>query len=270
MDSRERQELLIELEEKGMTPDQIDRIMDAMEQKEDQDDKKLDDKIHSMSRKPFEDDPTKPEFYKSGEEIQPFKPVFLLESDQSFSLNKRQYKVPKLCLNDIMRLMAKAPHWANYLGYNVPDMLIDPVTKRYRIPQTITKVLTRALGDYDIKKNMPTDFSLSVCEELAMLMGIDVNHLLSCPPDEVLTATKKIVEVNQVFFTQLWDASGPIKEASSLIGGLISKYINDMKKTLSVEKEKEETLDQELSQPLETHTETETETLSSGGADSGG
>lgn len=203
----------------------------------------------------FKEEPPKPAlFSKSRTKNKPFSPVFTLNSSRRFTLNGHERLVKKLNLRDNFRIISKLPKWANYMGFNVPEMLVDEFTGKYRIADTLMVLLERAFGDYDYELDRPTDFSESVLEEVAYLLNITdtddyaaVDYLLSCDPDEVYEAVAALVEYNQVFFTKLWNKTGIIRESVSLIRGTISQKIKTAKEKL---KELEDKIETQSETPL--------------------
>lgn len=193
---------------------------------------------------PFKQKPAKPDFFKAREKLKPFKELFQLNSDAEYTLTtpegERKFKAKKLNVRDVMRLTSKVPKWAAYLGFNAPKMLVNEYTGEYRWTETILALAERAFGDYDSELDRPTDFSLSVIEELATLLNLKgepepVDFLLSCDPDEVYTAVATLIAYNQTFFLRLWNMLGPIKELVSLTSGRISSSIKRLKENQILE-----------------------------------
>lgn len=187
----------------------------------------------------FDEKPKKPKIFKKI--LKKFTPKFQLRSAQKFTLAGEQREVKKINFNDTLRLISKLPMWANYIGFNTPEMLIDPLTGRYRFTKTVMTLLERALGEenYDFENNRPSDFQLSVIEELAFLLNVSQDDLLSSDPEEVLDAIEILINVNQRFFLRLWNKSGPIKELFSMISGKITHYIEKEKEKQKAESEED-------------------------------
>lgn len=184
----------------------------------------------------FNEKPSKPKFFKAPKSMRKFKPSFTLKSDRKYTLNGQENFVKKLNLRDVMRLSSKIPEYARYIGFNAPEMLVDEITGKYRLTETILVLLQRAFSDWDEELDRPTDFAHSVLEEMAYFLNIKaeddiaaVDYLLSCDPEEVFDAVRLVVEYNQGFFTKTWSALGPIKEVWSLISGMITSRIKKMK-----------------------------------------
>lgn len=232
--------MIMELQEKGVSEEVIEKMIEAqlkLKQKEEFSFGEYDPKAAFKEKAP------KPDIFKSSEDIEPFKPVFLLKSDKKYRLNGEDRFVRKLNMKDTIRLMSKLPKLANYMGYKAPEMLVDDITGKYRFYETVMVLFERAFGDYDYEKDKPTDFSLCVLEEIAYLLSIPktrdvdpVDYLLSCDPEEVFEAVSTLIAYNQNFFLKLWENSGIIKEICSLIFGTISKRVSLIKQIQSGER----------------------------------
>lgn len=244
-DEKELQEIM-ELQAAGKSEEEIANILAMKEQQ-----------LEAMKpydpKHVFKEEPPKPAlFTKSRTKNKPFKPVFTLNSSRRFTLNGHERLVKKLNLRDNFRIISKLPKWANYMGYNVPEMLVDEFTGKYRIADTLMVLLERAFGDYDYELDRPTDFSESVLEEVAYLLNITdtddydaVDYLMSCDPDEVFEAVAQLVEYNQGFFIKLWNRTGIIRETVSLIHGTILQKVKKAKEKLK-----------EIEEMIETQSET--------------
>lgn len=246
--------LIETMEKAGMTEDQITAALgltDSTQEPEPEYEETYNMDFSQFSPDaPFKQKPDKPSFFKAKEKLKKFKQVFSLKSDQQYELNGQTFSVKKLNVRDTMRLAHKTPKWAAYLGYNAPQMLVNEYTGEYRWSETILALFERAFGDYDDELDKPTDFALSVIEEIIVLLGLDkadlrdengdkadpVDYLLSCDPDEVYTAVATLISYNQTFFLRIWNSLGVIKELTSLIFGKISKSISKLKEDQSQEK----------------------------------
>lgn len=189
----------------------------------------------------FQEKPAKPNFFKAKEQLQPFEQQFELESNEEYVLNGETRKVKKLNMLDIMRITAKVPKWAAYIGFKVPQMLVNEYTNQYRWSETILALFERAFGDYDMELDRPTDFALSVIEEIVRLLQLKdkgnkaVDYLLSCDPDEVYVAVAKLISYNQTFFLRIYNSLGPIKDLLSSTFGMISSRARKIKEMNNLE-----------------------------------
>lgn len=191
---------------------------------------------------PFQQEPPKPEFFKEPKPVK-HKQTFILPSDRKYTLNGQERMLKKMTVNDTIRLISKVPGWAKYLEFNVPEMLVDEFSGEYRVMDTLLKLFERAFSDYDYENERPTDFSLSVLDEVVLLLNhprerekIDLEYLLDCDPEEVFDAVAKLIEYNKGFFTKAWSHAGPIRSLISLISGMISSKVNQLNAILNLNK----------------------------------
>lgn len=226
--------LIMELQEKGVSEEVIEQIIESQIKSKEGNSFSFDSDYDPKAV--FKEQAPKPDIFKSGDSVGNFKPVFILKSDRKYKLNGEERNVRKLNMKDVIRIMSKLPKLANYMGYNAPEMLVDDITGKYRFYETVMVLFERAFGDYDYEKDKPTDFSLCVLEEIAYLLSIPkakdydpVDYLLSCDPEEVFEAVSTLIAYNQTFFLKLWENSGIIKEICSLIFGTISKRVSLIK-----------------------------------------
>lgn len=240
-------EFIAELEDKGYSEEQIDIEVNKRLAKE-----SLDVEVKAKPKKqelivnfddmpdfdPYNTIPPKPDFFTNNTEK--FKHRFFLKPKGKYTLNDQERMIKKMNLNDTMRLISKVPMWAQYLAYKTPDMLVNEFTGEYKITETLLKLFERAFSDYDHELKRPTDFSLSVLEEVVELMNhpkerdpIDVEYLLSCDGEEVLDAVEQVIECNKGFFLKLASKLSPLKKMYSLISGQNSQGIEVMNNLLS-------------------------------------
>lgn len=246
---RQKVNLMIALQEQGFNDATVEAMVEAafpsgyqtpspaddLYQLEDYDMPPLNLNFDFDEKAAFKEDPEKLSFFKGAEQLKPHVSTFVLKSDSEFVLQGKTYAVRKMNMNDVLRLVAKVPKWAQYLGFNAPKMLVDELTGKYRWAETILKLFERAFGDYDLDLNRPTDFSLSVLEEVVDLMGLQneaastgekgVAFLLEQDPEEVLDAVAALIACNQKSFLRVYNALGPIKALINSIFGLISNRI---------------------------------------------
>lgn len=248
-ESRTLSEMIKDLQDRGTPEDIIEKLVDAELAK--QLDQTVDDP-NSLTltitkdalaaydpKRAFKEDAPRPKNFDRRTPANEFTPVFALASKQVFVLNGEEKRVRILNTKDMIRLTTRLRGWLNYIGYNVPEMLVDEVTGKYRVTETLMKLLERTFSDWDEDLDRPTDFTYSVLTELCSLLEIPdrdghtaEDYLLSCDPNEVLAAVQKLIECNQDFFIKLWNSSGPIKENFSLMIGLVSSYTNPLKENL--------------------------------------
>lgn len=197
--------------------------------------------LKKKSNEVFEEKPKKPKHFRKI--FKKFKPKFQLRSARKYKLAGQEREVRKINFNDTLRLVSKLPSLANYVGYNTPEMLVDQITGQYRFTKTVMAILERVLGEenFDFENNRPSDFQLSVLEEIAYLLNVDEEELMSSDPDEILDAIEILIEVNQRFFLRLWNKSGPIKELYNLTSGRITNYIKKEKEKLKASSEEDST-----------------------------
>lgn len=237
---------ILDLQEQGYTDEQIRQIM-GLDDVEETPEVHMPDIHLNLSdfeyEDPFEAKPPKPSFFKGKDKLKAFRGGKSLKSNMKYTLDGQERYCKKVNLRDVLRLAKKTPAWAMYIGYKTPEMLVDDMTGQYRIMETILALAERAFGDFDIELDQPTDFSLSVLEEVCRLLdltakefGDPVEYLLEQDPEEVFEALSVAIRYNQGFFTKVWNSLGPIKSIFSLISGLISDKIEQIKQIQNLEK----------------------------------
>lgn len=247
--SQEEMYMIEEMVQKGASPEEIDAKLDEIYSRGRQisgadgpqmSNEEMQQLLESLANYDenavFNEKPEKPKFFKSPKSLRKFRRSFDLKSDRKYTMNGEERYVKKLNLGDVMRFSAKIPEYARYIGFNTPKMLVDEITGKYRLTETILKLLERAFSDWDEELERPTDFAHSVLEEMAYMLNIKadddiaaVDYLLSSDPEEVFDAVRLVVEYNQGFFIKTWNALGPIKEIWSLISGMITSKVKNLK-----------------------------------------
>ena len=253
---------IMELQDQGYTDEQIESVLSGGDSSLDRIDGAGDDIKYTgtvnfnfdeiKSYSPFEEEAPKPKFFRESHK-EPQKPKFVLKSDEKYMLNGQERQLRKMSLRDTIRLASKVPSWAKYLSFNTPQMLVDEFTGQYRVTETILALFERAFGDFDHDNDCPTNFCLSVLDEVCTLLNhprerekIDADYLLDCDPDEVFDAVAQLIEFNKGFFTKAWNHAGPIKSVTSLISGMISSRIKNISALQSLDSlEMSQTLSEE-------------------------
>jgi len=165
---------------------------------------------------------------------------FYTESDHQVELgmgaNKRTITIRYLNIDDFTRLSAYIPDVVRYVYKKGPALL-----KTGNLDfQTLLKDVM-AVGVADVRKGKPTKFMIKLYEELAACLSnpstgqvISAGFLRGCLPNQVIQAVRKLVEVNQVFFTGLWqEVPGNIRIWLDMNFGKITKIIKMYSRKIS-------------------------------------
>lgn len=165
---------------------------------------------------------------------------FYTESDQQIVLgmgtNQRTITIRYLNIDDFTRLSAYIPDVVRYVYKKGPALL-----KTGNLDfQTLLKDVM-AVGVADVRKGKPTKFMIKLYEELAACLSnpktgqiVTAGYLRGCLPGQVIKSVRKLVEVNQVFFTDLWqEVPGNIRIWLDMNFGKITKIIKTYNKKIS-------------------------------------
>lgn len=160
-----------------------------------------------------------------------FTPTFTFLKEFTYEFAGKTREVRKLKLLDTTRLSKKLPTWINYLGWDQMQTDSDTLSM-FDAVMIIGKIITGALADYDIENECPGPFMLSVCEEIAIIMGYDditMDEVVCSDADEIYAAVMKIWEGNYAFFCTIWENSGTIRVTISTLVGVISRGFKMLK-----------------------------------------
>jgi hypothetical protein len=165
---------------------------------------------------------------------------FYTESDHQVVLgmgpNEKTITIRYLNIDDFTRLSAYIPDVVRYVYKKGPGFL-----KSGKLDfQTLLKDVM-AVGVADVRKGKPTKFMIKLYEELAQCLSnpstgqnISAGYLRGCLPNQVIQAVRKLVEVNQVFFTGLWqEVPGNIRIWLDMNFGKITGIIKTYSKKIS-------------------------------------
>lgn len=165
---------------------------------------------------------------------------FYTESDHQVVLgmgaNERTITIRYLNIDDFTRLSAYIPDVVRYVYKRGPGFL-----KSGKLDfQTLLKDVM-AVGVADVRKGKPTKFMIKLYEELAQCLSnpstgqiITAGYLRSCLPNQVIQAVKRLVQVNQTFFTDLWqEVPGNIRIWLDMNFGKITGIIKTYSKRIS-------------------------------------
>lgn len=171
---------------------------------------------------------------------------FYTESDKQVVLgmgpNERTLTIRYLNIDDFTRLSAYIPDVVRYLYKKGPSMLKSGDLNF----QTLLKDVM-AVGVSDTRKGKPTKFMIKIYEELALCLSnpstgqtLTAGYLRGCLPHQVIEAVKRLVEVNQTFFTGLWhEVPGNIRIWLGMnfgkITGIIKKYSKKISESVTAQ-----------------------------------
>lgn len=165
---------------------------------------------------------------------------FYTDSDKQVTLgmgpNERILTIRYLNIDDFTRLSAYIPDVVRYLYKKGPSMLKNGDLNF----QTLLKDVM-AVGVSDTRKGKPTKFMIKIYEELAQCLSnpstgqtVTAGYLRGCLPHQVIEAVRKLVEVNQLFFTGLWqEVPGNIRTFLDTNFGKITGIIKTYSKKIS-------------------------------------
>lgn len=161
-----------------------------------------------------------------------FTPTFTFLKDYTYTFAGEEREVKKLKLLDTVRLAKKFPSWFNYLAMD-KDFSIDIENLSLSTAVVlISNIVSKAMSDFDLENNCPGVFMLSVCDEIANLMGYDditLDNIVTADVDEVYNALVKIWGGNSDFFTSVWRNSGVIHSTTITLAGIISRGFKTLK-----------------------------------------
>jgi len=165
---------------------------------------------------------------------------FYTDSDESVTLgmgaNQRTLRIRYLNIDDFTRLSAYIPDVIRYLYKKGPNMLKSGNVDFQSLLKDVLSV-----GVSDLKGGKPSKFMIKLYEELAKCLSnhatgqvISGGYLRSCLPNQVIQAVRKLVEVNQRFFTDLWqEVPGSIRLFLDSNFGKIIAIIKTFSKKIS-------------------------------------
>ncbi len=172
------------------------------------------------------------EFVQDPEETMTFKLFKSVKNPKTGKMEKVEHTATayfgEFCLEDTMRLSAKFPYWAEYLGYGVKDFLSHQWSVVDLVHLCLV-IVQRAISDYDLEKEQPTGFAISVLDELHRTTGLSVSELRAMKNSQVYQLVIKMFQVNSPFFATLWQKAGPIRELHSFLRLLITNWKDQQK-----------------------------------------
>lgn len=165
---------------------------------------------------------------------------FYTDSDKQVVLgmgaNEKTINIRYLNIDDFTRQSAYIPDVVRYVYKKGPGFI---KTGQLDFQTLLRDVM--AVGVADMRKGKPTKFMIKLYEELALCLSnpstgqnITAGYLRGCLPHQVIEAVKRLVQVNQTFFTGLWqEVPGTIRTWLDMNFGKITGIIKRYSKKIS-------------------------------------
>lgn len=207
--------------EGDLTEDEMQEVFSRLMSSKDQLKAELREEIEAEIREEYEVD------------VDQFPCEFYTESDHTVTLgmgeHERKVRIRYLNLEDATRLAAYIPDAVRYVYKRGPALL-----ENLSVQSVINDVLTTGLRD--TRNGKPTKFMIKLYEELAICLSnpekdqiLSASFLRACQPAQVIQAIRKLVEINQSFFTDLWhEVPGTIRTPVALSIGKITASIKNL------------------------------------------
>ena len=204
-----------------LTEDEMQEVFSRLMSSKDQLKAELRTEIEAEIREEYEVD------------VDQFPCEFYTESDHTVTLgmgeHQRTIRIRYLNIEDATRLAAYIPDAVRYVYKRGPALL-----ENNSVHSVINDIMTTGLRD--TRNGKPTKFMIKLYEELAICLSnpekdqiLSASFLRSCQPAQMIQAIRKLVEINQSFFTDLWhEVPGTIRTPVALSIGRITASIKNL------------------------------------------